>query len=346
MTDNPPRLVPVRRFRSLRPLLWQGDRLYVSRGYTLYAGSPEKGDWQRVSRYRPPLHRGLSSMTRLGSRLRRDGFYALAALPGGGLVAILPKVIAVCPPGSDEFEVTWRIQRGTRPLAMTVTPAGHVYWGEYFSNPDRDRVHVYGSTDGARTWNVVHTFDAGAVRHVHSVTYDPHRDLIWLCTGDYGAESRVMRVSMDWKHMDTVLECTQQTRTVRPVPRPEGLYFSTDSELEQNNIYRLSDDGTLEHLCPINGPGMWSCQVDSTILFSTDVEPSKVNLDPHASVYASRDGRSWHQVVAWRKDIWPMPHFQYANIIMPRGSNPTSLLAGTGMSVRHEDDVMHVWRVE
>ena len=346
MIGEAPRLTPVGRFPGLRPLLWVGDRLYVSRGYTLYAGDPGTGSWQRVARYKPPLHRALSSTTRLGSRLRRDGFYALVPLPNGTLVAILPKAIAICPPGADEFEVTWRVQRGTRPLAMTVTPAGDIYWGEYFSNPDRDQVHVYGSHDEGRSWDVVFTFPAGAVRHVHSVTYDPHRDLMWLCTGDYDAESRVMQVSMDWQHVETVLEGTQQTRTVRPVPTSQGLYFATDSEMEENHIYLLANDGKLEHLCPINGPGMWSCQVGSTIFFSTDVEPSSINRDRHASVYAGRDGGSWHRVVAWRKDIWPMPHFQYGNIILPRGSNSTNLLVGTGMSVRGEDDIMHLWRVE
>jgi hypothetical protein len=166
-----------------------------------------------------------------------------------------------------------------------------------------------------------------------------------MCTGDYGTECRIMRASLDWKQVETVLEGTQQTRTVRPVPTPQGLFFTTDSELEQNHIYRLSPQDTLDRLCPIDGPGMWSCQVDSTILFSNDVEPSRVNQGRHACVYASRDGRSWHRLVAWRKDLWPMPLFQYGNIVLPRGANQSNLLAATGMSVWREDDVMNVWRV-
>ena len=38
--------------------------------------------------------------------------------------------------------------------------------------------------------------------------------------------------------------------------------------------------------------------------------------------------------------------FQYGNIILPRGRNDTNVLAATGMAVRGEDDVMHLWRVE
>ena len=92
---------------------------------------------------------------------------------------------------------------------------------------------------------------------MHSITYDPFRDHLWLCTGDYGAESRIIAVSNDFRRLDTVLEGDQQTRAVRPVVAHDGLYFATDSELEQNYIYRLTPGGDLTRLCPINGPGMW-----------------------------------------------------------------------------------------
>ena len=229
---------------------------------------------------------------------------------------------------------------------MAVTPAGAIYWGEYFNNPDRDEVHVYGSTDGGLTWDVVYTFPQGAIRHVHSLTYDPHRDHLWMCTGDYGAECRIMRVSNDWSAVETVLEGGQQSRAVRPLPTALGLYFATDSELEQNYIYLLKEDGTTEPVCPINGPGMWSCRVGSSLFFSTDVEPSDVNLDLHACVYGSPQGNGWSRLVSWRKDPWHKRLFQYGNVILPRGQNDGDVLAATGMAVRGEDDVMNLWRVQ
>ena len=334
------------RYPGKRALAWHGGVLYASGGYTLWRRDPKDGRWSRVARYRPGLARTLSSVTRLGGRLRRDGFHALEVLPDGSMVAVLAKAIAVCSPGGSKFEATWHINRGTRPLALASTPQGTVYWGEYFSNPDRDQVHVYGSSDGGRSWDVAHTFPRGSIRHVHSITYDPFRDHLWLCTGDYGAESRIIAVSNDFRRLDTVLEGDQQTRAVRPVVAHDGLYFATDSELEQNYIYRLTPGGDLTRLCPINGPGMWGCRVGSALFFSSDVEPSSVNLDPNAAVYGSADGESWETLVSWRKDPWHMRLFQYGNIILPRGHNDTAILAATGMAVRGEDDVMHLWRVE
>ena len=346
MSDQDIRLIPLGRFPGKRVLSWHDGALYASQKYSLWRMYPGENKWEYVARFRPNWTRTVSSATRLGGRLRRDGFHALGVLPDGGLVAILPKAIALCPPGQTEFTVTWRIRRGTRPLALTVTPEGAIYWGEYFNNPDRDEVHVYGSLDGGRSWEVVYTFPEGSIRHVHSITYDPFGDHLWMCTGDHDAESRIMRVSNDWRTVETVSEGSQRTRAVRPIPTPHGLYFATDSELEQNYICCLTSDGVMEQLCPISGPGMWGFEAGTTLFFSSDVEPSKVNLDPFASMYGSRDGKSWSRLVGWRKDFWDMRLFQFGNIILPRGRNDTDILAATGMAVQGEDGVMHLWRVE
>ena len=346
MSDQGPRLVPMGRFPGNRVLTWDGGALYVSRKYSLWRVFPAESRWEYVARFRPGWRRKVSGASHLGGRLRRDGFHALGVLPDGGLVAVLPKAIAICPPGGKEFQITWRVKRGTRPLALAVTPGGAIYWGEYFNNAAREEVHVYGSVDGGYTWDAVYTFPAGSIRHVHSLTYDPSYDHLWMCTGDYGVECRIMRASNDWTAVETVLDGNQQARAVRPIPTSRGLYFATDSELEQNYIYRIASNDSVERLCPINGPGMWGCQADSALFFSSDVEPSKVNVDPFACLYGSRDGETWSRLIAWRKDPWHMRLFQYGNIILPRGTNETSVIAATGMAVRGEDDVMHLWRVE
>ena len=166
-----------------------------------------------------------------------------------------------------------------------------------------------------------------------------------MCTGDYGAECHIIRVTLDWKTVDFVLQAGQQTRTVRPIPMPDGLYFATDSELEQNHVYCLRPDGSLERKGETSGPSLWGCQVGSSLFFSTDVEPSKVNRDRSACLFGSRDGRVWDRLIAWPKDAWPMTLFQFGNIVLPAGHNDTSVLAATGMAVENEDGVLHLWTV-
>ena len=345
MSNQELSLAHLDRFPGLRALTWHQGDLYVSRKYSIWKGTPQGQGWEYVARFRPDWTRRISSASRLAGRLRRDGFHALGVLPDGGLVAILPKAIAVCPPGEGEFQVTWRVKRGTRPLAMAVTPGGSIFWGEYFNNPAREEVHVYGSPDGGKSWDVVYSFTAGSIRHVHSVTYDPYGDHLWMCTGDYGDECRIMRVSNDWKVVETVLEGGQQHRAVRPIPTADGLYFATDSELEQNYICRLDSKGVVETLHPTDGPSLWGCRVGSLLFFSTGVEPSKVNLGRHACLYGSADGASWSQLVAWPKDPWHMRGFQYGNIILPQGWDDGNILAASGLAVRGEDNALHLWEL-
>ena len=345
MTSPDLRLDPLFRLPGRRALAWHRGVLYASRGYALWRWTALEDRWELVARYRPAWSRRLSGASRLGARLRRDGFHSLAVLPDGGLLAVLPRAIALCPPGAREFEVTWRVERGTRPLNLALLPDGAVYWGEYFDNPRRESVRVYGSTDGGRTWSVAYAFEAGAIRHVHSITFDSYRNHLWMCTGDYGHESRVLRVAPDWTTVEPALAAGQQTRTVRPVPMPDGLYFATDSEREQNHLYRLTSGGTLERLLSTSGPSTWGCQVGSSLFFSTHVEPSRVIRERSARLYGSREGRSWSTVLAWRKDRWPMTLFQFGNIVLPSGRNDTDVLAVTGVAVEKEDGVLHAWRV-
>src|SRR6266568_5491544 len=101
-------------FSGVRTLAWDGDVLYASRGYTLLRAKVQTDhvSWDMVAHYRPEWWRNLSSASRLGSRLCRDGFHALAILPSGHLVAALPGAIAMLAPGEGVFRVTHKVLRG------------------------------------------------------------------------------------------------------------------------------------------------------------------------------------------------------------------------------------------
>lgn len=337
-------LDPIARIPDLRVLAWHGDALYAGRGYDLVRWAPGDAGWQPVASYDPGLRRRLSVSTRLSARLFRDGFHAMVGLPDETLVVALPSVIAILRPGGRRLEPSFAIPRGTRPLAMAATPDGRVFWGEYFDNPAREAVHVYG-LNASRAWEVVYTFPPGSIRHIHSITHDPYAGCLWILTGDEGDECRILRASPDWTSVQTVLAGTQQTRAVTLVVRDEAIYFATDSPWEQNHIYRLSRGGHLQRLAPVAGSSFWSCAVAGGIFFSTAIEPSPVNRSRAATLYGSADGHRWAPLLAWERDRWPSRLFQYANIILPAGVNASPVLAVTGLAVRCEDEVTWLWRV-
>jgi hypothetical protein len=345
-----PSLHLAARFPGLRALAWSGDLLYASRAYQLVRAKIEDPGnnlpWQPVAQFRPTLRRQLSAVNRLTARLFRDGFHALALLPSGGIVAAVPSAIITLRPNENEFRVTHAITRGTRPLHITATPSGAVYWGEYFDNALRDEVHIYGSTDGGATWAVAHTFPKGAIRHVHNIVHDPWENCLLVLTGDYGEECRILRASCDFTRVETVLQGNQQARAVALVPTEDGLYFSSDTPLESNFIYRLDRKRTLSQLAPISSSSIYGCSVASRVFFSTMVEPSAVNLDRHVRIYGiDRRGADWQPLLAWKKDRWPMRFFQYGNAFLPDGNNTTPYLAVTTIAVESDNMVTSLYSV-
>ncbi len=342
----------VSRFSPLRALAWSGNQLYASRGYYLLRATILQGQavssgvsWQAVANYHPVWWRSFSAASRLSSRLFRDGFHALALLPSSGMVAAVPGAVVTLAPNEAEFRPTHWITRGTRPLHITAVPNGPVLWGEYFDNAAREEVHIYASTDAGAYWDVAYTFLRGAIRHVHNIVHDPWENCLWILTGDYGNECRILRASCDFAQIDVVLQGNQQARAAALVPAKDGIYFSSDTPLEANFIFRLDRRGNLSKLAPISSSSIYGCQVDENVFFSTMVEPSATNIDRHVRVYGSRDGENWNSLLAWRKDRWPMGLFQYGNAFLPDGNNTTEYLAVSTVAVETDDMATSLYSV-
>ena len=185
---------------NFRALAWQVDWLYASRGYELHAARMTSSpfQFQKIADYSPGMRRRVTGGFALTSRLCRDGFHALAVLPSGNLVAAVPGAIVTLNAGETEFRVTHIIERGTRPLHIATTPDGRVLWGEYFDNTQRSEVRMFESRDGGVTWRVAHVFPAGSIRHIHNIVYDQWDDCLWVFTGDYGRECKIIRASRDF----------------------------------------------------------------------------------------------------------------------------------------------------
>ena len=339
-------LTSIARFPKTRVLAWDGEVLYASRGYRLLRCRPAEATihWEEVARFSPVWWRRLTSASRLGLRLMRDGFHGLVVLPSGELIAALPGVIATLRPGEREFQVTHVLQRGTRPLNIAVAPDGRVFWGEYFSNPGCDAVHVYGSDDHGASWKVVHSFEKNSIRHVHNIVNDPWEDCFWVLTGDVGAECRVLRASLDWGRVESVISGGQQARAVAAVPRADGLYFASDTPLEQNYIFKLDRQGKLTRLAEIHASVLCGCAVGDAVFFTTMVEPSAVNLDRTVGLYGSADSGEWSRLLSWKKDRWNEKLFQYGNAFLPGGDGKTDVLALTTVATEGSDYETSFWR--
>lgn len=301
--------------------------------------NPSNIDWRTIGHFRPSLCRRFSTTCRFTARLFRDGFHALAVLPPGAIVGAVPGLIVTLRPGETEFRQSHVIARGTRPLHITVVPDGTIYWGEYFDNAAREEVHIYASNDDGLTWQVAHTFPKGAIRHVHNIVHDPWGNCLWILTGDYGDECRILRATCDLSRIETVMQGNQQARAVAAVPTQDALYFSSDTPLESNYIYRLDRHDILTQIAAINSSSIYGCRVGTRLFFSTMVEPSEVNRDRTVRVYGGDvpTADSWQPLLAWQKDFLSMALFQYGNAFLPDGDNSTPFLAVSTIAVEDDD---------
>ena len=350
MNLPPTNLTQVARFPGLRALAWADNLLYAARKYEVVRATmadPRNITWQTIARFRPAWRRRLSVTNRLTARLFRDGFHALAVPPSGALIAAVPGSILTLPPAETEFRQTHAIVRGTRPLHVTAVPDGTVYWGEYFDNAARDEVQIYASRDTGMTWSAAFTFPKGAIRHVHNIVHDPWGNCLWILTGDYGDECRILRATCDFSRVEVVMQGNQQARAVAAVPTEDALYFSSDTPLESNYIYRLDRKGSLSQIASISSSSIYGCRVRDQVFFSTMVEPSEVNRDRAVRVYGGgvSQAESWRPLLGWGKDRLPMGLFQYGNAFLPDGHNTTPLLAVSTIAVAADDMATSLYAV-
>jgi len=343
------KLCKIASFPGFRVLAWQDNVLYASRGYTLLRagidGASTSIQWEPVAEARLEWWRKLTSASRLSSRLCRDGFHALAILPSGELIAAIPQAIVTRFAGEDEFRTTHRVLRGTRPLHFATTRDGVVFWGEYFDNPRRDEVHIYGSRDRGAHWDVAYTFPKGSIRHVHNIVYDKWENCFWVLTGDHGSECQIMRAACDFSDADVVLSGKQQTRCVALIPTRDALYFSSDTPLEQNHVYRLDRRGNLREIADLSSSSICGCCLGDNVFFSTMVEPSEINSERNVWIYGGSNGTYFEPLLSWQKDLWPTSLFQYGNAFFPDGSNSTGVLAVTTVGVKRADLETTLWQV-
>jgi len=235
------------------------------------------------------------------------------------------------------FRVAHRVRRGTRPLGVCVLPSGHAYFGEYFSNPERDQVHIYGSQTG-REWSIVGSFPEGTIRHVHGIHADPYRGGMWLLTGDEGSEAGLWWTDDEFRTLEPVWRGTQRARAVTLFAQSWGLIVPMDTPFEKNFIQHFDPEtGTIQPLAELPGSVFHTSRTRSLWLLSTVVERSSVNTFARAALFASADGMDWSPIATFARDKPPLGRnhsfFQWPTLVLPTGRSCTDTVIASGQAL-------------
>ncbi len=329
---------PRRIVQDMKPLLFHEGALYCTRFHQIFKTVDWGKTFDPVGRLDLRLSgRPIMRQSKFLQRLARAQVYRMRVLPNGNRVYVFRGGIYTQPAGQDIAERSLEITRGSRPVSLASTTDGLVVFGEYWDNGQREPVHIFGSDDGGLSWRVLYMFDAGAIRHVHGISYDRFEDCFWICTGDRDGECRLVRASPDFSDMRVVRQGGQRFRFYSLTVAEDVLLTSTDSPNQPNQIcIYYKDEDRLERVADIENSSFYGCLVGRQAFVSTNAEASVCNDETASHVWTgSLDHGDWRHLFRFPVDLpyrlsqsrfVPDGLFQFSRIYFPEGENPSTML--------------------
>lgn len=315
------------------------DLLYAAKGYRIFK-SMDNGDTWVKDGYLQDLKYGLiANFNRLLSRLFRAQVTNLIVLEDGTRIAAAKKGIFVAQKNETTYKKTFEITRGNRPMNFCEDKNHNIYFGEYFSNRNRDEVYIYKSEDFGKSWKVCYTFPKGSIRHVHGIFYDEYEDSIWFTTGDFDEECIIGNTKDEFKTINIFKQGAQKYRAVVLLFFKDFIVYGTDTEHEKNYIYKLNRaDGKETCLNELQGSVFAGAYYKNYAVLSTTVEPSQVNKDNYSYIWFSENGTKWNSIFKGEKDFFDPKYFQYGNFKFPVGAVNENRILFTGNSLKGFDN--------
>jgi len=309
----------MRKILDFKALIVDLDKIMGCKGYNLYIYDEINNTSYKISELDSPVYFHLSKFqfTRRITRAEITGCFGL----GPNQLIVGKKGIFNYTEKSKSKKI-FSTPRGSKPLNICVLPNNHAYFGEYFQNIEKKAVNIYGTHNNGVSWNIVFTFAAGNINHIHGLFYDKFTNRIWVSTGDRENECIIGYTDDEFESFNEVFRGGQEYRSCLLFFYPKFIVFATDSQYIQNEI-RCFDRKTLEirTLAKIQGSAIKGGQTGEVSFLSTTVEPSEVNKDKDSHVWVTKDGSHWHDVYSAPKDRWPSI-FQFGTFEFPQYKSP------------------------
>ena len=188
------------------------------------------------------------------------------------------------PSRDHPFEKTFALRhygigvgRGVRAVGIINKPDGTVFLGEYFRNRDRGDVRLYRSDDGGKTWETAHTFEAGQIKHIHAVQWDPYTDTIWVSTGDKDPECRIVWTRDGGKTLHTIGEGSQTWRSCMVAFTRDAIIWGSDTTPPNSGVFRWDrKTGAVTRLATLRGSSWFATRLaGGTLVVSAKDAPRK-----------------------------------------------------------------------
>ena len=275
---------------------------------------------------RIPSNRLISLLSRLTifNRIIRLNIHAVAPFlhkNNSGLVIFAAKQIYFFDLTLGRLVKLHELKRGRRILREGFCAyQNKIYWGDYWGNPANVEVNI-NSIDLDSVYSSLYQFSKNAVRHIHTVQFDPYTKFIWVSTGDKDNESQICVINPEsGKLMKVVGSGAQKWRTVSFAFRKDKVYWGSDNHLGHNYIWcfeRKSEKAN--KVASVIGPVYYNACLDDFIVFGTTVEKGEGDQDGYGRLYAIDSQNHIEEVWKQEKDAWNPHFFGYGSFEFAKG---------------------------
>lgn len=312
-------------------------KIIASKGYQLFISEDCGITWQYWSKIKWNKYSFFSSI-RILVRLTRSEISALYCLTNGDYICIAKKGIYKFNPISSLFIRVKKISRGSRPLHLAIDNNDSLYFGDYFLNKKREIVNIYCSNDYGKTWMIVYSFPIKSIKHIHGVFFDKFDEKLWVTTGDNDGECIIGYSEDKFQTIKELYKGGQNYRAVKLLFYKDYILFGTDSPFITNKIYKIHRvTNKLEMIFTVQGSVIDATKLNDFAVFSTTVEPSKINTDQNSYIWQYDGKNEWECIASYKKDLWNMTLFQLGNVQFPVNDSTDNWLYFSGHSLKGID---------
>src|SRR5690606_10100482 len=145
------------------------DEIWLARGDALFVSKDKGQDFHFVCRLPVTSKKQYFSKSSLLRRLLRIGIKHLLPLGDEKFLLQGNRCISIWDQKKNIFLHHHQLHV-SNPLAICQDNQGFLYYGEYFSNPNRQPVKVWRSVNQGKTWSPIYQFEH--IRHIHGIYFD------------------------------------------------------------------------------------------------------------------------------------------------------------------------------
>lgn len=223
-----------------------------------------------------------------------------------------------------------------------------VLYGEYIQNDEKGPVAIYKRDNGI--WLKVFEFPSNTIKHIHNIIFDKENERYIILTGDNNNESAIWLATINFANVEPIVIGKQKYRACIGYVKSNEIYYATDTPLEQNYLYKLKMDGSVQEICKLPGPCIFGIKKEKYLYIATSVEgnpvlpkweymlSSKIGpglKDRYVHIFRIKENYAHEEILCIKKDFLPMGLFQFGNIIFPSTNDESLYFVPQALVIRN-----------